>query len=213
MKVRTFSSIVAGIALAGSALAVSAPAQADGHKAGTRSLAKVLAADGSGFDKTPGDFDVLDNAVTAVLAAKPESAVAVLAHGKTALTAFAPTDAAFRRLVEDLTGKRYHREGKVFTALADAAGIDTIETVLLYHVVPGATITYPQAKAAGGAKLDTALEGAALRVRVRDGERVFLADADKDDANARVVWRLRNVNLGNRQIAHGINQVLRPADL
>ncbi|HEU4512832.1 MAG TPA: fasciclin domain-containing protein [Nocardioidaceae bacterium] len=213
MKVRTFSSVVASVALAGSALAVTAPAQADDHKLGTRSLAKVLAADGSGFDKTAGDFDILDNAVSAVLAAKPKSAVAVLADGKTALTAFAPTDGAFRRLVEDLTGSRYHRERKIFNTLADTAGIDTIESVLLYHVVPGATVTYRQAKASGGAKLDTALEGATLRVRVRDGKRVFLADADKNDPNARVLPRLKNINHGNRQIAHGISWVLRPADL
>jgi uncharacterized surface protein with fasciclin (FAS1) repeats len=213
MNVRTLSSVLATAALAGSALVAAGPAQADDHRLGTRSLAKVLAADGSGFDKTPGDFDILDNAVTAVLEAKPDSPVSVLAKGRTALTAFAPTDAAFRRLVEDLTGTRYHREGKVFSVLADAAGIDTIESVLLYHVVPGATVTYPQAKASGGAVLETALEDGTVRVRVRDGQRVFLADADKDDANARVVWRLRNVNLGNRQIAHGVNQVLRPADL
>ena len=200
MKVRTFSSVLASIALAGSALAVTAPTQADDHKLGTRSLAKVLAADGGGFDKAAGDFDILDNAVTAVLAAKPKSAVAVLADGKTALTAFAPTDGAFRRLVEDLTGSRYHRESKIFNTLAETAGIDTIESVLLYHVVPGATVTYRQAKASGGAKLDTALDGATLRVRVRDGH-VFLADADKNDANARVLPRLKNVNHGNRQIA------------
>lgn len=211
---KTFTAALAAFALTGSALvAATAPAQADQHQLGKRSLAKVLAADGAGFDKTAGDFDILDNAVNAVLAAKPKSPVAVLADGSVRLTAFAPTDAAFRRLVEDLTGNRYARERRVFNRLADAAGIDTIESVLLYHVVPGAVITYKQARQAGGAELGTALEGASLKVKALHDGRTFLVDSDPDDANGRVVWRLRNVNQGNRQIAHGVNQVLRPADL
>ncbi len=60
---------------------MAAPAQGveQAAKQGNRSLAKVLAAD---------------------------SAVGVLAKGRTQATAFVPTDAAFRRLVTDLTGKR-----------------------------------------------------------------------------------------------------------
>jgi hypothetical protein len=104
------------------------------------------------------------------------------------------------------------RSAACFTELAAAAGVDTIEDVLLYHVVPGATITYRQARAAGGERLETALEDAALRVRVRHA-RVVLVDADRNDPNARVIKKLRNLNKGNKQIAHGINQVLRPADL
>ncbi len=215
MKLRTITSAVTSLALTGAALAAAAPAQARGDDdgIGTRSLAVVLGADGSGFDKNRRDFDILDNAVNAVLEAKPKSPVAVLAKGGTQLTAFAPTDAAFRRLVTDLTGMRYVHEKRVFNVLAQTAGIDTIESVLLYHVVPGATITYRQAKMARGATLDTALEGATLTVRVREGKWVFLADADPNDANARVMPQLRNMNAGNVQIAHGISQVLRPADL
>ena len=163
MKLRRISSAVTTLALAAGALAV------------------VLAADGGGFDRNARDFDIVDNAVTAVLTAKPKSPVAVLARGRTAVTALVPTDAAFRRLVEDLTGNRYQRERRVFNVLARTVGVDTVEAVLMYHVVPGATITYRQAKAARGATLATALEGSTLRVRVRAG-RVFLADADPNDA-------------------------------
>lgn len=215
MKLRRITSAVTSLAVAGAALAVAAPAQArgDDDRAGTRSLAVVLAADGSGFDRNPRDFDIVDNAVAAVLSAKPKSPVAVLARGRTPVTAFVPTDAAFRRLVTDLTGTRYARERRVFNVLARTVGVDTVEAVLMYHVVPGATITYRQAKAARGATLETALEGATLTVRVREGKRVFLADADPNDANARVMPMFRDLNVGNRQIAHGITQVLRPADL
>lgn len=213
MILRHLTSAFTALVLAGSAVAVvSGPAQAsDEQKLGKRSLAKVLAADGGGFDKNAGDFDILDNAVRAVLAADPDSPVAVLADGKVKLTAFAPTDAAFRRLTTELTGKRYDSERRVFNKLAKAAGVETIEDVLLYHVVPGAPISYKQAKAADGAKLETALEET-VKVRVRNG-RVILVDKDTDDRNARVVKDLKNINKGNRQIAHGVDRVLRPIDL
>ena len=181
------------------------------HPAGTASLAALLARDGAGFDRSWNDYDIVDNAVTAVLTAKPGSPVAVLADGSTALTAFLPNDRAFRRLAEDLTGKHYRKESAVFTDLASALGVDTIESVLLYHVVPGATVTYRQARRANGATLATALPDATLTVRVYRHRLVSLRDADPDAENAFVVQP--DLNRGNRQIAHGISQVLRPVDL
>jgi uncharacterized surface protein with fasciclin (FAS1) repeats len=136
--------------------------------------------------------------------------VALLADGKVALTAFLPTDQAFRRLAYDLTGNWYRSESKVFSVLATQLGVDTIENVLLYHVVPGATITYRQALAANGATLTTALSGSTIKVKVVRC-RVTLVDADRDDANPVVVRK--NLNKGNLQIAHGISQVLRPVNL
>lgn len=194
------------------AVATAAPAQAD-HHLGHRSLADVLAADGKRFDTDRQDFDIVDNAVRAALSAKPKSDVAVLADGSVPLTAFVPNDGAFRRLVKDLTGTRYAKESRVFNELAKAVGIDTVEQVLLYHVVPGQRISYATAKKADGATLDTALGGGTLTVDVRTGKRVFLEDADPDDADARVVRKTKNLNQGNQQLAHGISQVLRPADL
>ncbi|GAB2758404.1 fasciclin domain-containing protein [Nocardioides pakistanensis] len=212
MHLRRLSSTITALVLGAGLAAVPASAQgAERPAPGNRSAAAVLAAD-SGFDRTARDFDILESAVEAVLEAKPDSPVAVLAQGRTRLTVFAPTDGAFRRLVEDLTGTRYAMERRVFNTLAAAAGIDTIESVLLYHVVPGATIGYRQAKAANGAELATALDGAELTVRVRHGH-VFLVDTDRNDPNARVQPWLRNINQGNRQIIHGVSQVLRPIDL
>ena len=178
---------------------------------GTSSLATLLATDGSGFDHNWFDFDITDNAVAAVLKTKPNSPVAVLADGKTPLTAFLPTDLAFRNLAQSLTGHRYRSERQVFTVLAGKLGIDTIESVLLYHVVPGATIDYRGALKANGAVLKTALPGATIKVKVYYGLLVSLKDADINDRNPFVL--LPNLNRGNRQIAHGITQVLRPVDL
>ena len=178
---------------------------------GTSSLAALLAQDGAGFDRNPNDFDIADNAVRAVLAAKPTSAVAVLADGAVPLTAFLPNDRAFRRLAADVTGRSYPSEAKVFSTLATGLGVDKIESVLLYHVVPGVTITYRQALRSDGATLDTALAGSSITVNVVRCSRVRLVDADRNDPNPTVVRR--NLNKGNVQIAHGIDRVLRPIDL
>ncbi len=178
---------------------------------GTTSLAAVLAADGAGFDRNPFDYDILDNAVTAVLTAKPNSPVAVLADGKVALTAFLPTDAAFLTLAHDLLHKRYKSESAAFAALAGALGVDTIESVLLYHVVPGATITYAAALKSNGAVLETALADATIKVRVRSYFFIHLRDNDPDARNPYIVQP--DINKGNRQIGHGIDRVLRPLDL
>jgi uncharacterized surface protein with fasciclin (FAS1) repeats len=213
MSVRRITTSVAALGLAvASALAVAPSASAhdaDHGPSGTRSLAAVLAKDGSGFDRNWDDFDIVDNAVHAVLAAKPDSPVAVLADGTVPLTAFLPTDRAFRRLASDLTGKTYTSESAVFADVA-SLGIPTVEAVLLYHVVPGATVTYRQALRSDGATLTTA-GGGTLTVKVLSRHEVRLKDADPDALNARVV--APDINKGNVQIAHGVSEVLRPLDL
>jgi uncharacterized surface protein with fasciclin (FAS1) repeats len=196
------------------AFAPSAAASGTSKSLGTTSLAEVLAADGAAFDHNWYDYDVVDAAVTAVLTAKPDSPVKVLADGTTPVTAFLPSDLAFQRLVADLTGSAPATEGEAFAATA-SLGIDTVEAVLLYHVVPGATITSGQALRADGAELATALPGATFEVDVRSKHPVSvrLIDADPDDGNAYLVRHKLDINRGNKQIAHGISQVLRPANL
>jgi uncharacterized surface protein with fasciclin (FAS1) repeats len=210
MKNRLLTSVLTAAAV-GASLAAVPPAPA-AAATGQRSLATVLAADGQRFDRRWNDFDILDKAVTTVLSAKPNSAVKVLADGSQALTAFLPTDRAFRRLVADLTGKRPRSERATYRRLVAAAGVDTIEKVLLYHVVPGATITYAQARQSDGAALSTAA-GARVTVNVRGRGRIALQDKDPDDANAVILRAGKNINQGNRQIGHAVSRVLRPADL
>jgi uncharacterized surface protein with fasciclin (FAS1) repeats len=202
--------------LAVSATAMVAPAQsanAQVMKPGTTSLAEVLASDGSSFDKNWNDFDILEAAVTAVLANDKKSAVAVLADGTTRLTAFAPTDKAFKKLAQDLSGKKFTTEKKVTTWLAKNAGIDTIETVLLYHVVVGSTLDSGKVLKSDGAELTTA-QGGTVTVKVSGSGKntaVTLVDQDPNAKDAQVI--VLDINKGNRQIAHGINRVLRPLDL
>jgi uncharacterized surface protein with fasciclin (FAS1) repeats len=173
------------------------------------SLAEVLTSDGDHFDRNWKDYDIVTEAVLAVLAAKPESAVGVLADGNTKLTAFVPNDRAFRILVKDLTGNRYKKEKRVFNKLVQAVGVDTVEQVLLYHVVPGVRINAKTALGADGAKLTTA-QGAAFKVNVVNGG-IRLQDQDRNARNPRV--KVVDINKGNKQIAHGIDRVLRPIDL
>lgn len=211
MSVRRTLSILTTTALVGAAGVVGATSAAAGDDdTGDRSLAQVLAKDGAGFDSNARDYDILDAAVTAVLKADSDSPVKVLADGSEPLTAFLPNDEAFRRLAGDLTGTWKGSERDVFNRLAEAAGVEAIESVLLYHVVPGVTVDYRAAKKADGADLETALEDATFTVDVRDGK-VILVDGDDDDANARVIKP--NINEGNQQIGHGISRVLRPMDL
>ena len=76
MVLRHIAKMGAALLVAG-ALAIGAapPASAHTSSSGNRSLASVLAKDGSGFDRNWNDFDIVDNAVHAVLKAKPNSAV------------------------------------------------------------------------------------------------------------------------------------------
>jgi uncharacterized surface protein with fasciclin (FAS1) repeats len=199
----------AGLAAASGASAQVRPQSAKPPTLGTRSLATVLAADRPGFDRNWRDYDIAEAAVRTVLKAMPNSKVKVLTDGRVPLTAFIPTDQAFRLLASDITKKRYTNERAVFTALA-SLGVSDIETLLLYHVVPRATIDYRTALRSDGARLTTAL-GVKVTVAVRRGHRVYLVDRDRNDLDPRVVQP--EINKGNRQIAHGIDLVLRPVNL
>ena len=197
--------------LASAVLAVPTTANAAAAP-GTTSLAQVLASDGNKFDRNHRDFDIVDRAVRTVLKAKPNSPVGLLANGKKKATAFIPTDRAFMRLVGSLTGATPTSEKRTFRAVASVADVDTLETILLYHVVPGVKITSKQAAQADGAAHTTA-QGGKLRVNVWKSGRIFLRDQDRDARNAEVLPDLLDINKGNKQIAHGITRVLRPLDL
>ena len=203
--VAVLATTTAAVGALGAGTQAAEPASA---KAGTKSIAAVLGADGTRLDKNWQDFDITEAAVLAVLEADPASPVALLTKGNKRATVFVPTDAAFRSLVRDLTGSNPKSEAATFEAVA-SLGVDTVETVLLYHVIAGKTLTSGKVLAAEGTKLTTA-QGGKVKVHILKGK-VTLIDADKDDRNPRVT--VLDVNRGNKQVAHAINQVLRPIDL
>ena len=196
-----------------SAMAVSAVGLAPAAAAapGDNSLASVLTAEPAAFDDEASDYDVLTAAVLAVLKAKPDSNVTVLTDGTVELTAFLPTDRAFGSLVDSLTGTSPDTEEATFDAVA-GLGIDTVETVLLYHVVPGAAVDAGAVLDSDGTALKTAA-GPRVNVDVRSDTNISLIDKDRNARNARVVLEQTDINEGNKQLAHGIDRVLRPADL
>lgn len=191
------AALVGGVMLLGATSTSSA--------AGTTSMAAVLTADGNQFDNNSKDFDVLTEAVLAVLANNPNSDVKVLTEGTVALTVFAPTDEAFRALVKDLTGKNVRSEKKIFAAVA-GLGLPTVEAVLLYHVVAGSTITSKQALKADGATLSMA-SGGKVSVDVTN-KKITLTDANDSLKDPMVI--AVDINKGNAQIAHAIDRVLIP---
>ncbi|MFN8194532.1 MAG: fasciclin domain-containing protein [Nocardioidaceae bacterium] len=214
--VRTMAAALAATTLV--AAGASAPAQAAAKpqpKLGEKSLAAVLTSDGNRFDKRGRDYDIVTEAVLAVLAAKPDSAVGVLTDGSVRLTAFIPNDYSFKVLVKDLTGHWPTSEKAAFDTLVSAVGVDAVEQVLLYHVVPGATITSKTALGADGAELDTALAGSSFTVHVIYPAIpvVQLEDGDSNDVDPLLNPNQLDINKGNKQIAHGILLVLRPIDL
>jgi len=196
------SALIAAGALA---LAPSAVAADDG----TTSLATVLKAGQAKFDKDFKDYDILTKAIETVLAAKPNSPVKVLADGTTALTAFIPNDQAFINLASALTGHSVKTEAAAFAAVA-GLGVDTVEQVLEYHVVPGATILSGDALKANGAKLKTALPGKVIKVKVTGKPAIILVDYNTKLPNPKVILTQVDINEGNKQVAHGIDAVLMP---
>ncbi len=209
--VRRLTALAASLTLAAGVAVVAAPASSAATH--NRSLAKVLTSDGNTFDHNSRDFDNVTQAVLAVLAAKPASPVGVLTKGGTPVTAFIPTDQAFRIFAYDLTGKWIPKEKALFAAVA-SLGIDTVETVLLYHVIAGKTILAKDALKADGAALTTAQGGAITVDVLAPGWPVIrLQDLDPNDVDPFTIPKLLDINKGNKQVAHGISFVLRPADL
>ncbi|WP_110180926.1 fasciclin domain-containing protein [Nocardioides solisilvae] len=211
---KRFTGSLAALATAATVLGAALPAEA--AKAPKENpLVNVLTADDNKFDKNKFDFDIVTEAALAVVGAKPDSPVAVLADGSTRVTAFVPTDQAFRQLAKDLTGKNIKSEKKVFNTLVEAAGVDTIETVLLYHVVPGATLTSKKVLKSNNASVTTA-QGGKVKVKIgknHEGPVIRLVDRDRNDKDPRVILGALDLNKGNKQVAHGIDRVLRPIDL
>jgi uncharacterized surface protein with fasciclin (FAS1) repeats len=211
---RRVPALLAVSALALGAVQATAPAASAQRAPGEAPLAGLLTSDGDQFDKNAKDFDILTEAALAVVGAKPGSPVALVADGTQRATVFAPTDQAFRLLVKDLTGETIKSEKKIFDSLVALAGVDTIETVLLYHVIPGKTLTSGKVLKADGAKLMTAAgKSFKVDVRMKPSLRITLKDRDKDDRDARAVLTALDLNKGNKQVAHGIDRVLRPLNL
>jgi uncharacterized surface protein with fasciclin (FAS1) repeats len=201
---KRFAAVVLAAALVASPVSM-ASSQASDLK--MLPLTEVLNLDNPKFDKSWGDFDVFTSVFLDVWIAKPKSAVSAISDGTVKLTAFVPTDKAFQRLVKALTGKKLKSEKAVADAVM-SLGANTVEKVILYHVVLGDPILSPAALQANGAQLATA-GGETLGVQV-NGTTINLIDKSDATKNALVILSKVDINKGTTQVAHGINQVLLP---
>ena len=192
------------------ALSPAANAQEEGETPlGLNALTNVLNVAEYDFDSDLTDFDILTHLALDVMGAKPNSPVWALADGNVKMTAFIPTDRAFKKLVTALTGETLKRENKIYLAVR-ALGMDTVEKVLLYHVVLGDPILSEAAVAAATASTFlTTAEGSTIRV-VFNGDLLKVRDKDTDRINPNVILARVDINEGNNQVAHPINGVLLP---
>jgi uncharacterized surface protein with fasciclin (FAS1) repeats len=175
---------------------------------GIESITKKINISDFKFDSDLSDYDIFKNLLLDVLASKPKSAAWALADGNVALTAFIPTDRAFRKLVKSLTGKYLAKEVNIYNTLL-SLGTTKLEQVLLYHVVIGAPLASGEVLTKNGEFLTTA-QGATIRVALVDTV-LRIRDKDTKRENPEVILTRVDQNLGNRQMFHPINGVLLPA--
>lgn len=208
VKLKRILAIFTSAALVSATVALSPAANAEeAEPLGINALTNVLNVSEFAFDDNLADFDVLTYLALDIMGTRPNSAVWALADGNVKLTAFIPTDRAFKKLVKSLTGASYTSERKVYKAVR-ALGFDTVEKVLLYHVVLGSPILSEAAVAASGSQLTTA-QGSTLGVAF-DGTTLKLRDKDTKRINPEVILARVDINKGNNQVAHPINGVLLP---
>jgi uncharacterized surface protein with fasciclin (FAS1) repeats len=215
---RTVTALLGGALLAGAIAVPAAAGDPQPIAPAPGSVYAVLAAD-NGFDRNGRDYDILEAAAEAVIGAKPGTTVAALNNPAAELTVFAPNDNAFRWLVFSLTGRWYSSEATVLNKLVaavqglvgPAATIDTIEAVLLYHVVPGKVLS-SAVPGLDGARITT-VGGGTFKIDVNRWF-VRLIDKDKNALDPTLVKGGLDIQTSNgKSVIHTISLVLRPIDL
>ena len=116
--------MITAVAMAAS-LGFTAAAQAD-------TLLGILQSDNDMFDDNQNDFDIVTQAIATCSADLRAGAD----NPEATLTAFLPTDKAFRILVDDVFGLSVKNEAELFGAIAGAFDCETIDIILKYHVAP-----------------------------------------------------------------------------
>ncbi|MBT9312616.1 fasciclin domain-containing protein [Leptothoe kymatousa] len=167
-------------------------------------IADVVAQSGGTFDDNNQDFDIL------LTALETAGLTAAVADPNADLTVFAPTDAAFIQLAQDLGFEGSDEPGAfnaivgALTELGEGDPIPVLQAVLQYHVSAGAK-TLEDIQIADS--ISTLLDGATL---TPNGN--FLIDNEPDIIDPKFVDALTDVQTGNG-IIQGIDRVLIPLDI
>ena len=167
-------------------------------------IAEIVAQSGGDFDNNDQDFDILFNAL------ETTDLIGAVNDPTASLTVFAPTDAAFVRLAQDL-GFRGVDEAGAFDAIANALTelgggdpIPLLTDILLYHVAPDAR---SQAQLQADGSVETLLTDASFTV-----EGSTLVDNEPDLLNPNFEEGIADIEAANG-IIQGIDRVLIPLDI
>jgi uncharacterized surface protein with fasciclin (FAS1) repeats len=194
--------------LAACALAMGLGTQPAGGQESGPTLADVLEAQGGSTDRNWYDYDILAAGVDAA------GLSAALDDPGADLTVFIPNDRAFQALVVDLYGWWYWfaDETTVLNKIVEleTSAPGTLQTVILYHAVPGQIDSQTALSVPKGTALTT-LQGGTIGVYPVWGTAI-LSDQDRNDLNPWLVRGQLDIRASNG-IAHGIGLVLRPSDL
>ncbi|MEO0957163.1 MAG: fasciclin domain-containing protein [Pseudomonadota bacterium] len=171
-------------------------------------IADIVAASGTGFDDNGGDFDMLLAAVQAA------GLVEALADPAADFTVFAPTDAAFIALAQDL-GSTATTEADAFSDIVatltalDPNGdpIPLLTEILLYHVIDG---NFTRVELADGPTLTSLASVTDGAGPVPDGD--SLEDLAPGLADPLFIDAASDIGAANG-IVHAIDAVLLPIDV
>ena len=167
-------------------------------------IAEIVAQSGNEFDNNDQDFDILLNAL------ETTDLVDALNDPDANLTVFAPTDAAFVRLAQDLGFRGVDEAGafdaiaNALTELGDGDPVPLLTNILLYHVSPEAR---SQTQLQTDGIVETLLTDASFTV-----EGNSLIDNEPDLLNPSFEPDITNVEAANG-IIQGIDRVLIPLDI
>lgn len=172
---------------------------------GTRPIVEQLAEEGGTFDTDSSNYSITNQLALALLKARPNSPAKILADGTQALTIFEPQDVAWARLVSRLTKSTAKlSEQQVFDAVL-GLGLDKVEQVLLYHVAVGQSI---DGDAIRSRTFTLKMANGGTIVTQTQRKLPFVYDQDPSSPAPAIFEQV--MNGGNRQLAHGIGEVLIP---
>lgn len=179
-------------------LAVAPTVSADDHEL---NLYETLETFGPGFDTDQNDFDIVREAIEAT---GLDGAAATLE-----LTAFLPTDKAFRILVEDLYGLSIKDEQTLFDTIVEVLGVETVRDVLLYHLTAGPVFSTDVLALGDGATFPTLL-GPELEIDMKGKGQIRLIDEAGSLRDP--ILRAFDIEASNG-VAHVMDRVLVPLDV
>jgi uncharacterized surface protein with fasciclin (FAS1) repeats len=171
-------------------------------------LADFLLADGDMFDTDQTDFDIVTQALLVCSNTGSDfDLVAAASDPSASLTAFLPTDKAFRILVEDVYGVAIKDEAELFAAIAAELGCGTIEDVLAYHIAPMEILAADVLAKEEGDTVMTVLTGATFSLAFKGRGQIRLVD--NEPALRDPILRDFDI-MADNGVAHVLDRVLLP---